>query len=522
MHAQTTDAGSVGHECICDRTQSDMNSSRERILDAFSAARWREYSARLTELLGEHLERVTGRRSPVLNWNEPAPNIAAATRTLLEGGDATGEERFAQLVRQILARGQNLHHPRYIGHQVPASVPIAALFDFIGAVTNQVMAIYEMGPWASAVERSLVEQLGVRFGLPAGSFAGLITHGGTLANLTALLTARNLALPGVWEEGVPRSGPEPALVVQGDAHYGIARSAGILGLGTRHVVRVPLDDRRRMSPAALAQVLTDLQAAGRPVIAVVACACATPIGAFDELPRIADVCEQHGVWLHVDAAHGGGAIFSARYRHLLNGLDRADSFICDAHKTLFVPALCAFVFYRNRDHRFEAFQQEAPYLFDPTTPLGTAEYDSGLLTLECTKRAAGFGLWGLWSLCGEQLFADMVDSTFGLAREFWELLQSTRDFRVLHEPECNIVCFRYLPDEMQSAPLAEVGRFNQAIRRRLMESGEFYIVQTTLDGAAALRVTIMNPLTTLDDSRELLESIRRVGRDITQESYRTV
>ena len=109
---------------------------------------------------------------------------------------------------------------------------------------------------------------------------------------------------------------------------------------------------------------------------------------------IADVCQKHDVWLHVDAAHGGSACFSKRYRHLLDGLERVDSLIWDAHKMLFVPALCAFVFYRNKEHRFEAFRQDAPYLFDPSAP-GLAEYDSGMKTIECTKRAAAFGLWGV-------------------------------------------------------------------------------------------------------------------------------
>ncbi|MCA9055708.1 MAG: hypothetical protein KDA75_17835, partial [Planctomycetaceae bacterium] len=227
-----------------------------------------------------------------------------------------------------------------------------------------------------------------------------------------------------------------------------------------------------------------------------------------------DVCERHRVWLHVDAAHGGGAIFSPRYRSLLDGLERADSFICDAHKMLFVPALCAFIFYKQRDHRFAAFQQDAPYLYDPSAPGAIAEFDSGLATLECTKRAAAFGLWGLWSLFGPDLFTDLVETTFDLGRRFWELLRETDDFQPLHEPQCNIVCFRYVPAKLQDAPLETIGRFNRDIRRRLIESGRFYIVQTNINGVAALRLTVMNPLTTEDDLRQLLAAIRDIGRTV--------
>ena len=190
---------------------------------------------------------------------------------------------------------------------------------------------------------------------------------------------------------------------------------GILGLGTANVVRAELDSRRRIDPQKLDQCLGKLRSECRPIVAVVACSCSTPIGAFDPLDEIADVCQRHGVWLHVDAAHGGSACISARHKTLVAGIERADSIAWDAHKMLFMPALCAFVFFRNPQHRYEAFRQEAPYLFDPAAP-GLADYDSGMRTVECTKRAAAFGLWGIWCLYGPQLFADLVDVTFEMGQ----------------------------------------------------------------------------------------------------------
>ncbi|MGD9854114.1 MAG: aspartate aminotransferase family protein [Planctomycetaceae bacterium] len=501
--------------------------ARSRIDAAFSPDLIRRLAHDLADRLGAHFQDVTAGRGRVLNWAAPAENVAAARRWLegrpldaAAGQDSFGDdvaERFGRLVQTILTRGNNLHDPRYIGHQVPASSPIAALFDAVGSATNQVMAIYEMGPWASAAERSVVEAVGEQLGFPRGEFAGLITHGGSLANLTGLLTARNVRLGQSWESGVARPGRPPVLLVHADAHYGITRAAGILGLGTRQVLRVPLDERRRMNPAQLDQMLADLRATGTPIVAVCACACATPIGAFDPLEDIAAVCRRHDVWLHVDAAHGGAAGFSDKYRHLVAGLAQADSVICDAHKMMFVPALCAFVFYRNPAHRFEAFRQDAPYLFDPSTPGETAEYDSGLMTIECTKRAAAYGLWGLWSLFGRQLFADLVDVTFDLGRAFYEMLVEAPDFVPLHEPQCNILAFRYIPDELAGADPARIGEFNRAVRRRLIESGEYYIVQTNLDGAGALRVTIINPLTTESHLSGLLDAIRRTGITVLDE-----
>ncbi len=491
----------------------DLSAARNRVAAAYDPEFLRQSGVRLVELVSRHLEQKQQGVGPVLNWAAPRENVAAAQEFLHSAEPAPAVKRFVQLARTILDRGQNLHHPRYVGHQVPASIPLAGLFDAIGSLTNQVMAVYEMGPWSTAIEKAVIEELGQCLGFPAGQFAGLITHGGSLANLTALLTARNVALEDVWERGLSQQNASPVLVVQSDVHYCVARSAGILGLGTNQVIKVPLDQRRRMDPAALDAILTKLRSDGRPIIAVAASSCATPIGAFDPLKQIVPICRKHGVWLHVDAAHGASACLSEKHRGLVAGLEQADSVVWDAHKMLFMPALCAFVFYRDARHRFAAFQQQAPYLFDPTAP-DLADYDVGLLTVECTKRAAAFGLWGVWSLFGKQLFADLIDVTFDLGRKFYDLLRETDDFLPLHDPQCNIVVFRHIPERLRTASPEDLGRFQLALRRKVIESGEFYLVPTQFEGTGALRVTLINPLTTETDLRELLDCLRRTGRQI--------
>ena len=533
-----------------------LTAARQRIAAAYDPALLRDAGHRLADLLAAHLARAEASEGAVLPWVEPAVGVldAAAFVRGPAGGMGSGvgqgpagsvplppdrpelAGQFARLVEVMLARGLNLHDPRYIGHQVPAPVPLAGLFDAVGSVTNQVMAIYEMGPWATAVEQAMVAELGAAIGWVPDTFAGAVTHGGSLANLTGLLTARNVVLGDAWEQGLAGGAPSAAapsvapdatfaaaggpgpdrgavLVAHAEAHYSVARAAGILGIGSRRVIRVGLDGRGRMDPRLLAEELTRLYRLGRPVVAVVACACATPTGAFDPLPEIAEVCGKHGVWLHVDAAHGGAAVLSERHRHLVAGLERADSVVWDAHKMLFVPGLCAFILYRDKAHRFEAFMQDAPYLFDPAAP-GLAEYDSGMKTVECTKRAAAFGLWGVWSLFGRQLFADMVDVTFALGRAFYDKLEAAGDFVPLNDPECNIVVFRHVPEALRDAPEERLGDFQLELRRRIIESGDFYVVPFKRDGVGALRVTIINPLTTPAHLDALMDALRRHGREL--------
>jgi L-2,4-diaminobutyrate decarboxylase len=498
----------------------NLTAARARIAAAYDPNAFAAAGESLVATLAQHFRNVQAGNTKALNWTEPNVLVQQAARGLANRPGATGSagvplaERLVELARECLDRGQNLHHPHYVGHQVPPPMPLSALFDLVGSATNQAMAIYEMGPWATAVEHAVVGAVGETLGFSPGQFAGLVTSGGSLANLTGLVTARNVALGDAWSAGLASRRLAPVLVAHADAHYSVARSAGILGLGTDQIVRAAVDARRRMDAGRLDEQLDELRSRGVPIVAVSAAACATPIGAFDPLAEIADVCRRHEVWLHVDAAHGGAAAFSTRHRHLVAGIERAESVVCDAHKMMFVPALCALVFYRNRDHRFAAFHQDAPYLYDPAAP-ELADYDSGLVTVECTKRAAAFGLWGVWSLFGPGLFGDLVDVTFELGRQFYELLRAADDFEPLHEPECNIVAFRYFPRELRDAAEAEVDLFQLRLRRAVIESGDYYLVQTRLEGRSVLRVTIINPLTTVDDLRGLLDCLRRHGRQLT-------
>ena len=490
----------------------EVRALRQRIGIAYDSEQFRQLAGELADQVADHFEQVLAGCGPVLPWRDPVRNIATARDVLDASDHGTGDlgDRFSDIIATMLRHGHNLHHPRYIGHQVPPPVLFSGLFDAVGAMTNQVMAIYDMGPFATAVEHAMIERIGETVGFPKDDFGGLITHGGSLANLTGLLTARNVAVGDSWEHGVATSKNPPVIVVHSDAHYGVTRSAGIIGLGTGHVIRAALDERRRMDPNQLDDQLKDLRARDVPIVAVVGCACATPIGAFDDLNAIADVCERNEVWLHVDAAHGGAACLSTRHRHLVSGMHRCDSVILDAHKMLFVPGLCAFVFYKQKSHVYETFKQDAPYLFDPAAP-GQAQFDSGMRTVECTKRAAAFALWGVWAMMGKQLFADLVDLTFDSCKRLYQLLQDADDFQTIHEPQCNILAFRYRPPEMADASDDEVGAFQFALRRRIIESGKFYIVSASIDGVGALRVTVINPLTQPTDLHALLATIRETG-----------
>jgi len=200
---------------------SPNNPQSELIATAYDPQTTRLAGEHMVDLLSHHLRVVQDASGPVLHWFEPDENIALAHEQLAMGETEPPSDvsellaRFDQLIEQALSRGQNLHHPHYVGHQVPASLPLAGLFDAVTTMTNQVMAIYEMGPWATAIERAVVDKLGEKIGFTTGKFTGLVTSGGSLANLTALLTARNISLGDSWSQGLtsPTSKNRPAPVL---------------------------------------------------------------------------------------------------------------------------------------------------------------------------------------------------------------------------------------------------------------------------------------------------------------------
>ena len=486
----------------------------DALFRAFDPEVFRRDGHATVDLLAGYLRAALEERSlPVLPWTPP--------QAMLDGWPGDFPERggtpFAELVERALAGSTHLHHPRFVGHQVTAPLPLAALAELVAALLNNGMAVYEMGPAATAMERTVIGFLGRALGFDGGDPGpggagcdGVLTSGGSLGNLTALLAARQFrAGYDAWGAGA-HAGPPLALLAGADAHYAIARAAGVMGLGAEGLVRVRLDERRHLDPDALGPALDAATRAGRRVIGLVANAGSTPVGAFDPLDASADFCAAKGLWLHVDGAHGAAAALSPKYRGLVSGIERADSVVWDAHKMLLVPALVTAVLFRDGRRSWDPFAEEASYLFPGERREDDAEwFNLAHRTLECTKRMMAFELYAVLAAYGPALLGDYVTRCFDLGRRFGELLEETSDFELPVVPEANIVCFRHVPPGRDD----DLDAVQERVRRRLIEDGSFYLVQTRLDGAVHLRTTLIHPRTAESDLIDLLAAIRRAAAD---------
>ncbi|MCP4406013.1 MAG: aminotransferase class V-fold PLP-dependent enzyme, partial [bacterium] len=415
-------------------------------------------------------------------------------------------ERLSQFITTYLSSTTRLHHPAYLAHQVAVPHYAGAIAALIDGFTNNPMAIYEMGPGAASIEYYIINWLLEKVGWqPAplnmqdaheqNSGGGVLTHGGSLANLTALTAARSRIVPEVWQEGNP---PDLALLAPAESHYSIARAAGILGIGRKTIYMLDVDERGVVIPDRLPSAYTRLKDDGKRAVALVANACSTAVGLYDPLHEIGEFCREHKIWFHVDGAHGAGALLSDTYKTLLQGVESADSLTWDAHKLMRTPALCAAVLVR--DHRVldQAFKQEASYLFHEKEQPGV---DFIHRTVECTKAGLGLKLFFVLAALGERGLAEYIERQFRLTLEAYKYIRQLPDFECAVQPQANILCFR-----------VEGGDRKQlAIRDRLTAQGDFYISTSEFNERRYLRFVVMSPHTSLDDIKRLIDEIRHLA-----------
>jgi L-2,4-diaminobutyrate decarboxylase len=486
------------------------------LADAFDPAAFQRLAGIILDKLAAYLDDASVRGLKSMDPLE----LTRQARSLMTGNqDAIAEpdpEQFARLVDLYIQTGIQVHSPGFMGRQFSGIVPLAGAIDLIGSVVNQPASFYEAGQLPNVAERIMAREFNRFLGWPEDSYDLVSTSGGTLGNLTAILAARNARYPDLWERGYHGLGAIPALAVSAECHYSITRAAGILGIGADQIIQLAIDGDRRIRPEAIEPALAAARARGLDVFCLVASAGTTSIGAIDPLPEIAAITRRHGLWLHVDGAHGASLLVSDALRERLRGLAEADSFIMDAHKLLFVPSACTLLFYRNRRDAAKAFKQEASYVFEKEGDCQAA-FDSAGKNFECTKRPAIMNLWAIWALYGPALFARKIDYLVGLAADFHRFLCAQADFRALHAPQINIVCFRYQPAALAPDRLSLL---QDRIRERINLDNRFFISKVDLDGVAALRVVFMNHRITREHYAGLIAAIRAAGHAILEELAR--
>ena len=469
---------------------------------AYDSEDFRKLGHKIVDLLADYLATTKNtNRQKVLPWQNPDNLLSKWQNNFTNSKNPNIKDIYKELLDDSI----HIHNPNYMGHQVCPPLPISAIAELFNSLLNNGQAIYEMGPAANAMERIIIEWISAKFDYPKNAF-GILTSGGSIGNLTALLAARQAQTNyDAWEKGNNQN--QFGIMVSEQAHYSISRAIKIMGWGEKGIIELPVDKNFRVDPNYLEKRYKEALENNIQVIALVANVCNTATGTFDPIDKIADFCEKYNIWLHADAAHGGAAIFSKKYKHLLKGIDRADSIVLDFHKMMMNSALTTVVLFKDGNKSYETFSQKASYLLKGKQAYEW--YNSANRSLECTKYWMSLKIYSIIKAYGEDIFKDYVETTFNIASTFAKIIKKENDFELALEPESNIVCFRFNP-ENKNLSSAELSTLNADKRKKLTEDGHFYIVQADLSEETWLRVSLMNPFTAEFNIKEMLDALRRI------------
>ncbi len=430
------------------------------------------------------------------------------------------------LIEEVAPHAVNVASPYFVGHMTSAIPFYMVHLATIVAALNQNPVKLETSKVVSVLERQVLAKIHrVVYGFDGGfyhrhiqkpeSTLGGFVEDGTLANMTALWVARNTLLgakPGF--DGVEKEGMAAALAAHGIlrcvvlvsrlGHYSLRKSAGVLGIGNRNVIPVPVDAGQRLDINALEETLRTLKRdePGTRILAVVGVAGTTETGTVDPLEAMAGICEREKIHFHVDAAWGGPTLLSGTYRHLLKGIERADSATIDGHKQFYMPMSCGMVYFKNPTH-MDAAAYHARYINRP------GSVDLGIRSLVGSRAAASLVLGSALDIMGSRGYALLIDHGIELARSFAGEIMKRPLFQLVTPPCLNILTYRLLPEGTE-ADTETANRINKTVQRLQREAGRSFVSRTTLSlpetgETVVLRVVLMNPFTTIGILREILD-----------------
>ncbi|MEV0593299.1 pyridoxal phosphate-dependent decarboxylase family protein [Nonomuraea cavernae] len=399
------------------------------------------------------------------------------------------------------------HHPRYLAHlNCPVVIP-ALLGEAVLTAVNSSLDTWDQSAGGTLIERRLIDWTAGRVGF-GHQADGVFTSGGTQSNLQALLLAREeacafAAAGPAMPPGRQTLLPRLRVIASEAGHFSVQKSAKLLGLGPDAVITVETGPDRRMPPAALARELERCRREGLVVMAVVATAGTTDFGTIDPLPEIADLCARAGTWLHVDAAYGCGLLVSRTRRHLLDGIERADSVTVDFHKSFFQPVSSSALLVRDG-----AVLRHATYHADYLNPVRMAEQripNQVDKSIQTTRRFDALKLWMTLRVMGPDGIGELFDEVVDRTSAAWDLLAADARFEVVTKSQLSTVVFRYLPPEGPGRKLADDA--NLYAREALAASGAAVVAGTKVDGRHYLKFTLLNPETSLDDIAHVVDLI---------------
>lgn len=452
------------------------------------------------------------------------------------------------IIDEIAPRAVNVASPYFVGHMTSAIPFFMVHLKAITAALNQNVIKLETSKVLSVLEKQILAKMHrMVFNFDESFYLehvqntettlGIFTTGGTTANMTALWVARNRLLPpkgdftSIEQDGLvgamqAHDTDRIVILASERGHFSLKKAGGVLGIGNRNVIPIDVDENRSIDLAKLEQTIGELKKEGRTKIAaIIGIAGATETGIIDPLPSLADICKRESIHFHVDAAWGGPVLLSDKYRHLLSGIERADSVTIDCHKQFYMPMTSGMVYFKD-PKALDTIVYHARYVNRP------GSVDLGIKTLEGSREANSLILDSALKIMGSKGYALMIEHGIDIATEFSGMIKKRPLFQLVTGPKLNILTYRLVPEEIrtkletatphQRRMLDEkLDEINIKIQRIQRESGKSFVSRTRLKiepeasyNSVVLRCVIMNPMTHADILGEILDEQETIYKQL--------
>lgn len=413
-------------------------------------------------------------------------------------GDAQDiDTLLALLDKNVITPGINPASPGHLGYIPGSGMYAGALGDFLAAVTNRYAGIYAASPGAARMDTMVVKWFAKAAGYP-DTAAGDLTSGGSIANLSAIVAARDA-------KGLSAKDFHRAVVyLCAHTHHCVEKAVRIAGLGECVFRHVPVDDAFRMVPGELKKMITADQASGLHPWLLVASAGTTDTGSVDPLEALAEISKAHGLWFHVDGAYGAGFVLCEPGRKALKGIEKSDSLTMDPHKGLFAPFGTGIVLVKNAPDLHRPYQYQANYLQDEKTLADMDQVSSAEISPELSRHWRGLRVWMALKLSGVKAFAAALEEKILLARYAWVRLNRIDGVETGPLPDLSILIFRCVPKK------GDADRFNRKLLDKIVSDGRVYMSSTLIDGRFMLRMAVLSFRTHLEKIEQALNIIEQM------------
>ncbi|HEY0376751.1 MAG TPA: aminotransferase class V-fold PLP-dependent enzyme [Pyrinomonadaceae bacterium] len=468
----------------------------------------------VTEIITEYARALDG--LPVTSAATPGDLEKIFDEPLPVDGIAA-DEILAQFQRDVAPHAMQIPSPRYYGLFNPTPLPIAVWADALASAINQNGAAWRNSPSASVIEARVVRWLCELVGYDSPTSFGTLASGGSEANLIGLKCARDRAHADVRDKGVRAAAGDLIVYASEQCHYSLEKSVDILGLGRGSLRKIETDDLFHIRTDLLREAIEDDRRGGRTPCCVAGAAGATSTGVVDPLEELAQIAGEYDCWFHVDAAYGGALAFSGEHKHLLRGIERADSITIDPHKWMFVPFACGATLVRGGGRVLrDAFDITPEYLSEQRESMQGAdqEYDFFRYGQLGSRRFNALKIWMALKFMGTRGYARIIERQLELTRYLAARLDALEDFECVGRIETAVCCFRFLPAATGRRDGAAQDALQRALQQRVERSREAWLSTTVLKGRRALRVNVNSFLTERRHLDDLVELLRRESAEL--------